>query len=218
MSLYPGLFITFEGCEGCGKSTQARLLYNILRQHGLQCILTHEPGGTPLGNKIRDVLKVKRDFHIAAEAELFLFAASRFQLVSDVIRPALSSGKIVICDRFSDSTFVYQGYGRGLDLKMIDEINELATGGLGPDITILLDAQAEIGLGRKRNSGEDRFEAEILLFTTKYVMATCNRRNSSLKDGASYRPCNLPRKSAAWYGKACCPHCKKNTRLLPHQI
>ena len=167
MSPYPGLFITFEGCEGCGKSTQARLLYNILRQHGLPCILTHEPGGTPLGNKIRDVLKVKRDFHIAAEAELFLFAASRFQLVSDVIRPALSSGKVVICDRFSDSTFVYQGYGRGLDLKMIEEVNELATGGLSPDITVLLDAQAEIGLGRKRNSRDDRFEAENISFHHK---------------------------------------------------
>ncbi|MHB8085052.1 MAG: dTMP kinase [Dehalococcoidia bacterium] len=167
MTSYPGLFITLEGCEGCGKSTQARLLYNILRQFGLPCILTHEPGGTPLGNKIRDLLKVKRDFHIAAEAELFLFAASRFQLVSDVIRPALSSGKVVVCDRFSDSTFVYQGYGRGLDLKMIEEINTQAVGGLGPDITILLDAEAEIGLGRKHNSQEDRFEAENISFHQK---------------------------------------------------
>jgi len=164
MTSYPGLFITLEGCEGCGKSTQARLLYNMLRQLGLPCILTHEPGGTPLGNKIRDLLKVKRYFHIAAEAELFLFAASRFQLVSDVILPALSSGKVVVCDRFSDSTFVYQGYGRGLDLKMIEEINNLAVGGLSPDITILLDAQAEIGLGRKHNSQEDRFEAENISF------------------------------------------------------
>ena len=167
MTSYPGLFITLEGCEGCGKSTQARLLYNMLRQSDLPCILTHEPGGTPLGNKIRDLLKVKRDFHIAAEAELFLFAASRFQLVSDVILPALSSGKVVVCDRFSDSTFVYQGYGRGLDLKMIEEINNLAVGALAPDITILLDAEAEVGLGRKRNSQEDRFEAENISFHQK---------------------------------------------------
>jgi dTMP kinase len=167
MTSYPGLFITFEGCEGCGKSTQARLLYNMLRQHGLQCLLTHEPGGTPLGNKIRDLLKVKSDFQIAAEAELFLFAASRFQLVSDVIRPALSSGKVVICDRFSDSTFVYQGYGRGLDLIMIERINDLATSGLCPDVTILLDAEAETGLGRKHNSREDRFEAENIAFHHK---------------------------------------------------
>ncbi len=167
MTPYPGLFITLEGCEGCGKSTQARLLSNKLRQHGLPYILTHEPGGTPLGNKIRDILKVKRDFSIAAEAELFLFAASRFQLVSQVIRPALFSGKVVICDRFSDSTFVYQGYGRGLDVKMIETVNELASAGLSPDITILLDAEAEIGLGRKRNSGEDRFEAENINFHRK---------------------------------------------------
>ncbi len=167
MTSYPGLFITFEGCEGCGKSTQARLLYNMLRQHGLQCLLTYEPGGTPLGNKIRDLLKVKSDFQIAAEAELFLFAASRFQLVSDVIQPALSSGKVVICDRFSDSTFVYQGYGRGLDLIMIERINDLATGGLCPDVTILLDAEAETGLGRKHSSREDRFEAENIAFHHK---------------------------------------------------
>ena len=167
MTPYPGLFITLEGCEGCGKSTQARLLYNNIRLHEWPCILTHEPGGTPLGNKIRDVLKVKRDFQIAAEAELFLFAASRFQLVSDVIRPALLAGKVVICDRFTDSTVVYQGYGRGLDFKMIGEINSLATMGIDPDVTVLLDAEAEVGLKRKHNSREDRFEAEDIEFHHK---------------------------------------------------
>jgi len=167
MQSYPGLFITFEGCEGCGKSTQARLLHQNLKNHNLPSLLTQEPGGTPLGNKIRNILKVKRDFNISPGAELFLFAACRSQLVTDVLQPALNAGKIVVCDRFSDSTVVYQGYARGLDLHLIESINDIATCGLKPDLTILLDTQPEQGLQRKCNSRADRFEAEDISFHRK---------------------------------------------------
>jgi len=164
MSPYSGLFITLEGCEGCGKSTQARSLHKRIHGCSIPVILTQEPGGTPLGDKIRDILKVRRGFNIDAEAELLLFAASRYQLVKDVIRPALQAGKVVVCDRFTDSTVVYQGYGRGVDLDTIRTINAFAAGGLKPDITILLDTPADAGLERKHNSHEDRFEAEGLAF------------------------------------------------------
>ena len=106
-----GLFITFEGGEGCGKSTQARLLLKKLEQQGIPTILTHEPGGTPLGNEIRMLLKRKQGSSISPQAELFLFAASRVQLVAELVRPALQEGKAVICDRFTYLTIVYQGYG-----------------------------------------------------------------------------------------------------------
>lgn len=161
------MFITFEGCEGCGKSTQARLLYDNLRVKGIESVLTLEPGGTPLGASVRDLLKVKRNFSISAEAELMLFAACRAQLVRDVIRPALRAAKVVLCDRYSDSTVVYQGYARGLDLSTIEYINNIATGGLHPDLTILLDTQPEQGLGRKRNTQADRFDNESLDFHRK---------------------------------------------------
>lgn len=167
MQAHPGFFITFEGCEGCGKSTQARLLYQKLEQHNIPSLLTQEPGGTPLGNKIRSVLKVKRDFTISPLSELFLFAACRSQLIHDVIEPALKSGQVVVCDRFSDSTVVYQGFARGLELSLIDSVNTAATGGLKPDITILLDTLPEQGLQRKRKIHEDRFEAEDISFHRK---------------------------------------------------
>jgi dTMP kinase len=159
-----GLFITFEGGEGCGKSTQARLLYNNLQHRSIPVVLTHEPGGTPLGNRIRGILKVKRDFNISAQAELLLFAACRAQIVRDVILPALDDGSNVICDRFSGSTLAYQGYGRGLGLELIESINSAATNGLEPDLIFLLDFQPEAGLERKHNTGDDRFEAEHIAF------------------------------------------------------
>jgi dTMP kinase len=162
-----GFFITFEGCEGCGKSTQTRLLYNKLQNDKIATVLTQEPGGTPLGNKVRSLLKVKRNIDISPLAELFLFNSCRSQLVADVINPALDSGKVVICDRFADSTLVYQGYGRGLDLKLITSVNAIATGGLEPDLTVLLDTDPELGLQRKRNSADDRFEAENIAFHRK---------------------------------------------------
>jgi len=158
-----GLFITFEGGEGCGKSTQARALWKNLRQRNIPAIITHEPGGTILGAEIRKSLKRKREKSISPEAELLLFAASRAQLITEVIRPALKEGKVVICDRFGYSTLAYQGYGRGLSLNIIEMVNSLATQNLKPDIVILLDLLSEEGLARKQNL-KDPFELEELSF------------------------------------------------------
>jgi len=158
-----GLFITFEGGEGCGKSTQSRLLLKKLEQRNIPVVLTHEPGGTALGNELRKALKRQRNFSISPQAELFLIAASRAQLVTEVIRPALEEGKVVLCDRFIHSTLVYQGYGRRLDLTALEIVNNMATGNLDPDFIILLDILPEQGLTRKRSS-RDRFESEDLSF------------------------------------------------------
>jgi len=157
------LFITFEGGEGCGKSTQSRLLLKKLEQQNVPVVLTHEPGGTALGNELRKTLKRKRDSFISPQAELFLFAASRVQLVAELIRPALEEGKVVLCDRFTHSTMVYQGYGRGLDFTAIKMVNNMATRNLNPDLIILLDISPEQGLARKQ-SLKDRFELEDLSF------------------------------------------------------
>jgi len=158
-----GLFITFEGGEGCGKSTHSRLLLKKLEQRNISVVLTHEPGGTALGNELRKALKRKRGSSISPQAELFLVAASRAQLVAELIRPALEEGKVVICDRFTHSTMVYQGYGRGLDFTAIQMVNNMATGNLNPDLIILLDISPEQGLARKQ-SLRDRFELEDLSF------------------------------------------------------
>jgi len=167
MSTRTGLFITFEGGEGCGKSTQAKILYRKMQEANISCILTQEPGGTPLGNEVRDLLKTKRPLNIYPKTELLLFAACRAQIVTEVIQPSLDSGKTVICDRFADSTTVYQGYGRGLDLNLIQSINDLATHGLKPDLTILLDMRPQISIQRKSNRMNDRFDTEDMLFHQK---------------------------------------------------
>ena len=158
-----GLFITFEGGEGCGKSTQSRLLLKKLEQQNVPVVLTHEPGGTALGNELRRALKRRWGSFISPQAELFLVAASRAQLVAELIRPALQEGKVVICDRFTHSTMVYQGYGRGLDFTAIQMVNNMATRNLNPDLIIFLDIPPEQGLARKR-SLKDRFELEDLSF------------------------------------------------------
>ena len=158
-----GLFITFEGGEGCGKSTHSRLLLKKLEQQNIPAVLTHEPGGTALGDELRRVLKRKQGSSISPQAELLLFAASRAQLVAEVIRPALEEGKVVLCDRFTHSTLVYQGYGRGLDFTAIIMVNNMATRYLNPDLIILLDISPEQGLARK-HSLRDRFELEDLSF------------------------------------------------------
>jgi dTMP kinase len=158
-----GLFISFEGGEGCGKSTHSRLLLKKLEQRNIPAVLTHEPGGTALGNELRSLLKRRRGSPVSPQAELFLLAASRAQLVAEVIRPALAEGKVVICDRFTHSTVVYQGYGRGLDFTAIKMVNNMATRHLSPDLIILLDIPPEQGLARKR-SLKDRFELEDLSF------------------------------------------------------
>ncbi len=158
-----GLFISFEGGEGCGKSTHSKLLLRKLEQQNIPAILTHEPGGTTLGDELRKILKRKRDSPISPQSELFLLAASRAQLVAEIIQPALEEGKVVLCDRFTHSTMVYQGYGRGLDFTAIKMVNNMATMHLSPDLIVLLDIPSEQGLARKR-SLKDRFELEDLSF------------------------------------------------------
>ena len=159
-----GRFITFEGGEGCGKSTQIRLLAERLRAAGKEVLLTREPGGTALAEKIRSLVREESDDPPNSRAETLLFIASRAQVVENVIRPALASGTWVLCDRFADSTFAYQGYGRGLDLDELKRINSFATGGLEPDRTILLNVSPEVSAKRMRareaatNTDADRME------------------------------------------------------------
>jgi dTMP kinase len=158
------LFITFEGGEGCGKSTQSRLLYRRLHNLVIPAILVHEPGVTPLGKKITRILKWSQNTQISPTAELLLFNVSRAQLVTEVIRTELEKGIIVICDRFADSTTAYQGYGRGLDLKTVAFANKIGTQGFIPNVTILMDIPVETGLFRKKEKKSDRFETEELNF------------------------------------------------------
>jgi dTMP kinase len=161
------LFVTFEGGEGCGKSLQSRTLFRKLTQLDVPAVLIHEPGGTPLGQKIRYLLKQSCEISVSPLSELLLFNASRSQLVEDVIKPALNENKIVICDRFSDSTLAYQSYGRGLNLDMVKKVNQIASQNLLPDLTFLLDAPPRIGLARKKAEANDRFEKETLVFHEK---------------------------------------------------
>ena len=158
------MFITFEGCEGCGKSIQSQALLKRLTEANIAAVLTQEPGGTPLGEGIARWLKWDGDPDISPLAELLLFNASRAELVGKVLRPALDDGKIAISDRYTDSTIAYQGYGRGLDLTTVATINDTATGGLKPDLTILLDVPPEEGLSRKKGTPRDRFEQEDIDF------------------------------------------------------
>ena len=157
------LFITFEGGEGSGKSYQSKALYRKLSRLAIPALLTHEPGVTSLGKKITRWLKWAHDLQISPISELLLFNTSRAQLVAEVIQPSLNSGKVVICDRFTDSTIAYQGYGRGLDLQIVRTTNDAATGGLKPDLTILLDIAEDEGLVRKKDR-PDRFEQEATAF------------------------------------------------------
>ena len=158
------LFITFEGGEGSGKSVQAKVLFRRLSDLAVPVLLTHEPGGTPFGEKLGHWLKWARDAYISPLTELMLFNASRAQLVAEVIQPNLKSGKAVISDRYADSTTVYQGYGRELDLAMVKATNKAATQGLKPNLTILLDIPVEEGLARKMARKQDRFEQETTAF------------------------------------------------------
>ena len=164
-----GLFVTFEGVEGCGKTTQAELLKQGLEREGHRVIFTREPGGTDVGERIRDVLLDTRLSGMEPLAELFLYLASRAQHVRELIRPALTGGAIVVCDRFADASLAYQGAGRRIGELKVQRLNEVATFGLVPDYTVLLDVPAEVGLERtlKRVGGEarkDRIEKEKLDF------------------------------------------------------
>ncbi|MDI9569587.1 MAG: dTMP kinase [Pseudomonadota bacterium] len=170
-----GLFVTFEGIEGSGKTTQIGLAEEYLDRRGMPCLRTEEPGGAPLGRRLRELLLNRAPFAICPEAELLLFAAARAQHVREAILPALAEGKVVLCDRFADATAAYQGYARGLDMKTVDALNAFAMGGRCPDLTLLFDLPVEMGLARARRrielladeQKEDRFEAEELSFHQK---------------------------------------------------
>jgi dTMP kinase len=159
------LFISLEGPDGGGKSTQARLLVDYLTGRGLTVLLTREPGGTPIGDQIRHTLMDLGNTGMDPRTEILLFSASRAQIVHQVIRPCLEAGGIVVCDRFYDSTLAYQGYGHGLDLEALRTITRFATGGLRPDLTLLLDLPAEAGLQRRKSGGQwNRLDAYDLAF------------------------------------------------------
>ncbi len=160
-----GRFISLEGIEGTGKSTQAKLLSDYLKEKGFDVVLTEEPGGTQIGLRIRDLLLSVQHKGMTAVTELLLYNASRSQHIREIILPAISRGAIVITDRFTDSTIAYQGFGRGIDSGLIDSIDLIATGRLRPDITILLDLDAEVGLKRNKGINKiDRLELEDLEF------------------------------------------------------
>lgn len=165
-----GVFISFEGPEGSGKTTQIGLLADHLRAADHDVLIIREPGGTPIGDQIRAVLHNIANTAMLPEAEILLYSASRAQLVGQLIRPALALGKIILCDRFADSTIAYQGYGRRLDLDALRQITTFATGGLLPDLTLYLDIPVEQGLERKRralalNEGEwNRLDQEPIAF------------------------------------------------------
>lgn len=161
------MLITFEGIDGCGKSTQARLLAEQLQEEGIETILVREPGGTELSEHIREILLTRSYSHpLSHAAELLLFAASRAQLIKEVIEPALDRNAVVICDRFTDSTIAYQGFGRGLPLSHIEHVNELAADELVPDMTFLMDVPIDLAVSRRKGMGDDRMESESRLFFT----------------------------------------------------
>lgn len=158
-----GKFITLEGPDGAGKSTQVKLLAQYFSSRGLTAVVTREPGGTPVAEKIREILLNPENQEITNRTEVLLYAAARAQHVEELIEPALTAGKMVICDRFIDSTLAYQGYGRGWDLDFLQKVNQIATGGWEPDLTILLDLPSEVGIGRihsNRKGGGDRLEQQ----------------------------------------------------------
>ncbi len=163
-----GIFLSFEGIEGTGKSTQARLLAEHLQSAGHTVIRTAEPGGTPISLRIRELLLSLESRSMDQMTELLLYNAARVQHIREVIAPALGRGEIVITDRFCDSTLAYQGYGRGIDRQVIDALDAVATGGLRPDLTILLDIDVETGLRRNREARKnDRLELEDVSFHEK---------------------------------------------------
>ncbi|MDI6840752.1 MAG: dTMP kinase [bacterium] len=187
-----GLFIAFEGIEGSGKSTQAKLLYKWLINQGYDCMLTKEPGGTDIGKKIRSVLLDPKHKELSIETELFLYLADRAQHVAEVITSALSNHQIVITDRFSDSTIAYQGGGRGICDKLIKELNTVATHSIMPDLTVIIDMPPECGFSRiKRGHASrkgDRIELEHIDFhkrvRSKYLrIAKENKSRVRVVDG-----------------------------------
>ena len=169
------MFITLEGIEGSGKTTQIKNIVEFLENKGYDCVVTREPGGTKIGEKIRSILLDPENRDMEPACELLLYFSDRVQHIKELINPALSEGKTIICDRFFDATLVYQGYARGLSIDLIIKLHEMIAYGLKPDITILLDLLPEIGLSRaweqidngSRSGDETRFEKETLLFHEK---------------------------------------------------
>ena len=160
-----GLFITLEGPEGAGKSTNREYLAQRLRDHGLDVVLTREPGGTPLAESIRELLLAPADEPMNSDAELLLVFAARAQHLAQVIRPALERGAVVLCDRFTDATYAYQGGGRGLSTQRIEQLESFVQGEMRPDLTLVFDLPVEVGLSRAAARGRlDRFEQEGLGF------------------------------------------------------
>lgn len=160
-----GYFITVEGTDGSGKTTQIKLIEEYLKSKNKSVVLTREPGGTNISEKIRDILLDTQNSEMGIITEMLLYASARSQLVSEVIRPAIEKGKVVICDRFVDSSYVYQGFGRGIDLKIITDVNRIALDGLVPDITLFFDIDPGDALKRRINStGLDRIEKEKMDF------------------------------------------------------
>ena len=157
-----GIFITIEGPEGSGKSTHSKLLCDFLRRRGYRVLHTREPGGTRISEAVRKILLNKNNKGMSDICELFLFLAARAQIVEEIIKPALKKGYVVVCDRFHDATVAYQGYGAGLDLKLIEEMGKLATKGIKPDLTVLLDVETKKGL--RRAAAKDRIETKSLEF------------------------------------------------------
>lgn len=159
------MFITFEGPEGSGKTSQVRLLVEHLMQQGYPILATREPGGTDIGNQVREILTRMENTAMHPRTEILLFLAARAQLVEQCIRPEVAKGTIVLCDRYADSTLAYQGYGHGVDLSLLRSLLDFATGGLWPDLTLLLDIDSESGLSRKRSGSEwNRLDAYALAF------------------------------------------------------
>jgi len=159
-------FITFEGSEGCGKSTQSKLLYDYLKSKGYAVIYLREPGGVKISEKIRNILLDPKNTSMSEECETLLYMAARAQVVDEIVRPALSKGKVVICDRFMDSTIVYQGFGLGIDIDKIKTIGKFATRGVMPDFTVFLDLAVKKGLEYRRNK-KDRIEMRSLGYHMK---------------------------------------------------
>lgn len=160
-----GLFITFEGCDGCGKTTQLELLAQYLQEHGYSVLTTREPGAKGLGTKLREIL-LNYDGEVSSNCESFLFLADRAQHIDNIVKPAINAGKIVLCDRHIDSTIAYQGYGRGIDRERLAYLNDLATSGLKPDLTLLFDVDTETSMQRV-GKNKDRMESAGIEFQEK---------------------------------------------------
>ena len=186
----PGFFITFEGIDFCGKTTQARKLASYLKRKGYDVVLVREPGGNQVAEKIRKVLLSRKNSGMTALTELLLYEAARSQLTETVILPALKQGRVVVCDRHADSSLAYQGYGRGLSKGMIEQLNRIATFGLSPDLTIILDVPVSVSAERRRLQGrkEDRLEGEKSDFHRRIrqgflKIAKANRKRIQVVDG-----------------------------------